>query len=341
MDFVPGCEEEVMQSCGFVKNLIHWLSRGCWTGLVMAFFLLQFMAAGPVLARSSTAPQGQGYDSPAAAVAALVEAARRADPDALLVVLGDNSQDLVFSGDAVEGRQERENFVANYDRKHLLRKQSDTEFELVVGEDDWPFPIPLIKVGEKWYFDVEAGRDELLNRRIGHNELAAIQVMLAYVNAQLEYASQDRDGDGILEYAQKIRSDPGQKNGLYWPVKPGEKPSPFGPLVARAASEGYSKTSDQPQPYDGYYFKIVTRQGKNAPGGAYDYVVNGNMILGFGMIAYPARYGVSGIMTFAVNQAGVVYECDLGEQTSEIIHKLVKYNPDEHVWRKVSKRDME
>jgi len=165
-------------------------------------------------------------------------------------------------------------------------------------------------------------------------------VLLAYVNAQLEYASRDRDGDGILEYAQKIRSDPGKKNGLYWPVKPGEEPSPFGPMIAQAAAEGY-QASDQPQPYHGYYFKIITRQGKNAPGGAYDYIVNGNMILGFGMIAWPARYGVSGIMTFAVNQEGVIYQCDLGEKTSEIIQKMVKYNPDEHVWRKVSQRDME
>jgi len=308
--------------------------------LFLVLLLFQFVVAGPLSAKSSTTPQGQGFSSPEAAVKALVEAARKVDSDALLKILGDNALDLVFSGDTVEGRQEAENFVQGYDKKHQLRKISENEVELLIGEDDWPFPIPVIKVGDKWYFDVEAGREELLNRRIGRNELTAIQVMLAYVNAQLEYASKDRDGDGILEYAQKIKSDPGQKNGLYWPVKPGEDPSPFGPLIARAAAEGY-ETSDQPQPYHGYYFKIITRQGKNAPGGAYDYIVNGNMVLGFGMIAWPARYGVSGIMTFAVNQEGVVYECDLGEKTSEIIHKLVKYNPDEHVWRKVSPRDME
>jgi len=313
----------------------------CRGMLLLALLLFPLAVAGPASARSSVTPRGQGFSSPEVAAKALVEAARKADSGAMLAVLGDNALDLVFSGDTVEGRQEAENFVRSYDKKHQLRKRSENEVELLIGEDDWPFPIPVVKVGDKWYFDVEAGRDELLNRRIGRNELTAIQVMLAYVNAQLEYASKDRDGDGILEYAQKIKSDPGRHDGLYWPVKAGEEPSPFGPLVAKAAAEGYRKTSDHPQPYHGYYFKIITRQGKNAPGGAYDYIVNGNMVLGFGMIAWPARYGVSGIMTFAVNQEGVVYECDLGEKTSEIIHKLVKYNPDEHVWRKVSPRDME
>jgi hypothetical protein len=316
-------------------------SRPDWRKLVlMVLVMVPFLMAGPVLAKSSVKPQGEGFSSPEAAVKALVEAARKADSQAILKVLGDNALDLVFSGDTVEGKTEAENFVKHYQEKHLLRKLSESEYELLIGADGWPFPIPVIKVGDKWYFDVEAGREELLNRRIGRNELTAIQVLLAYVNAQLEYASRDRDGDGILEYAQKIRSDPGKKNGLYWPVKPGEEPSPFGPMIAQAAAEGY-QASDQPQPYHGYYFKIITRQGKNAPGGAYDYIVNGNMILGFGMIAWPARYGVSGIMTFAVNQEGVIYQCDLGEKTSEIIQKMVKYNPDEHVWRKVSQRDME
>ena len=165
--------------------------------------------------------------------------------------------------------------------------------------------------------------------------------MLAYVEAQLEYASEDRDGDGVLEYAQKIKSDPGKKNGLYWPVKEGEKASPFGPFIAKAASEGYHGDTDEPQPYNGYYYKVVTRQGKNAPGGAYDYIVNGNMILGFGLLAYPAKYGVSGIMSFAVNQEGVVYESDLGDKTADIVNKVVKYNPEDHLWRKVSNQDID
>ncbi len=319
--------------------LESWFRQSrCRAGI--ALLVLFLLALGGASAKAAEKPAGKAYASPEAAVQALVAAARTADPLRLLEVLGADARDLVFSGDTVEGKREAENFVKEYEEKHHLRKISEERAILELGADDWPFPIPVIRVDGKWYFDVAAGREELLNRRIGRNELTAIQVMLAYVNAQLEYASQDRDGDGIFEFAQKIRSDPGRKNGLYWPVAEGEKPSPFGPLVARAATEGYA-ASEQPQPYHGYYYRIVTRQGKNAPGGAYDYIVNGNMVLGFGMIAWPAKYGVSGIMTFAVNQEGVIYQCDLGPDTDKIIHEIVKYNPDEHVWVKVSEQDLQ
>jgi hypothetical protein len=293
-------------------------------------------------AAPSVTPKGQAFASPEAAVTALVEAARKAEPQAILAILGEDAKDLVFSGDSVDGKQEAANFVVGYEEFHALQKDaSGKRVVLVLGEEKWPFPIPVIEVGGKWYFDVASGREELLFRRIGRNELTAIQVMQAYVNAQLEYAAKDRDGDGVLEYAQKIKSDPGKQNGLYWPIAEGEDPSPFGPLVAQAETEGYDKDKGEMQPYHGYYFRIVTRQGKNAPGGAYDYVVNGNMVLGFGMIAWPAKYGISGIMTFAVNQAGVIYQCDLGPETDKIIREIVKYNPDEHVWVKVSEQDLQ
>jgi len=323
---------DMNSSCSTTESRFRRRFRlGSW---LLALACLLFATSLP--AAQLDKPKGKGFASPQAAVSALVEAARRADAQALLAILGPDAKDIVFSGDSVEGRREAANFVRSYDEKHLLKMTSPTSASLMIDKDGWTFPIPIVKIDRQWYFDVEAGKEELINRRIGRNELTAIQVMQAYVNAQLEYASKDRDGDGILEFAQKIKSDPGQKNGLYWPVKEGEAPSPFGPLIARAASEGYQHSDAGPQPYHGYYFKIVTRQGPNAPGGAYDFVVNGNMILGFGMIAYPAKYGVSGIMTFAVNQQGVIYECDLGEKTAEIINKMAKYNPDEHEWRKVS-----
>ncbi len=306
--------------------------------LVAAVILL---AGSPAEAQTPAKPQGEGFSSPRQAVASLVAAVRRVDRAGVLEILGSEAWDLVFSGDPVEGKTEAENFIRAYDEKHQIKMTSATSASLMIGTDDYIYPIPITKIDKLWYFDVAAGREELLNRRIGRNELAVIQVMLAYVEAQLEYASKDRDGDGVLEYAQKIQSSPGKRDGLYWPVKEGEKISPLGPLLAKAASEGYHEDPDLPQPYNGYYYKIVTRQGENAPGGAYDYIVNGNMILGFGLLAYPAKYGVSGIMTFAVNQKGVIYESDLGKDTDAIVNKVIKYNPDEHIWHKVSDKDIE
>jgi hypothetical protein len=299
------------------------------------------LAGSQVKAGTVIKSQGEGFDSPQQAVTALVEAVRRVDPAGILTVLGSGAQDLVFSGDTVEGKEEAANFTQAYDEKHQIKMTSATSATLMIGNDSFIYPIPIVKIDKQWHFDVAAGREELLNRRIGRNELAVIQVMLAYVDAQLEYASEDRDGDGVLEYAQKIKSDPGKKNGLYWPVKEGEKSSPFGPFIAKAAREGYHGDTNKSLPYNGYYYKVVTRQGKNAPGGAYDYIVNGNMILGFGLMAYPAKYGVSGIMSFAVNQEGVIYESDLGEKTADYVSKVEKYNPEEHVWRKVSDQDID
>jgi hypothetical protein len=216
-----------------------------------------------------------------------------------------------------------------------LEKETDKKVTLVVGTHDWPFPVPIVKKGETWVFDTMAGKEELLNRRIGRNELNTIKVCLAYVDAQREYALKDRDGDGLLEYAQKFRSTAGKKDGLYWQAKEGEEQSPLGDLAARAVKEGYTskKPGDNPVPYHGYFYKILKAQGKNAPGGAYDYVVKGSMIGGFALVAYPAEYGNSGVMTFIVNHDAVVYEKDLGKDTAKIASTMTKYDPDKS-WKK-------
>ncbi len=282
--------------------------------------------------------KGKAFESPEAAVTALISAVRKLDAKQVLKILGPDAKDIIFPGDKVQAKKSVQKFLDKYDEKHKIEIDKSGKAILFLGKEEWPYPIPIVKADGKWYFDTKKGREEIVNRRIGANELMAIKVLEAYVQAQLEYASKDRDGDGILEFAQKIRSDKGKKNGLYWPAKPGEEQSPFGPLVAAAAAEGYQKTSEKPVPYHGYYFKILKRQGKNAPGGAYDYIVNGNMVLGFGMIAYPAKYGVSGIMTFAVNQKGIIYEADLGPKTADIISKKTAYDPDKVTWHKVSKK---
>jgi hypothetical protein len=206
---------------------------------------------------------------------------------------------------------------------------------LVIGNHDWPFPIPIVRKGETWVFDTMAGKEEMLNRRIGRNELNTIQTCQAYVDSQREYALKDRDGDGLLEYAQKFRSTAGKKDGLYWQAMEGEEQSPLGEFAARAVKEGYTskKPGDNPVPYHGYFYKILKAQGKNAPGGAYDYVVKGSMIGGFALVAYPAEYGNSGVMTFIVNHDGVVYEKDLGKDTAKIASTMTKYDP-EKTWKK-------
>jgi hypothetical protein len=206
---------------------------------------------------------------------------------------------------------------------------------LVIGKDDWPFPIPLKKVDDRWRFDTAAGKEEILNRRIGQNELSTIQTMLAYVDAQGDYAQLKRQQSGTAEYAQRILSSPGKKDGLYWPTAAGEPTSPFGPLVAAARTAGYRRAAKAqgPTPYHGYFFKVLTGQGPNAPGGAADYIVKGRMIGGFGLVAWPARFDDSGIMTFIVNHDGVVYQKDLGPQTAKIAPTISRFDPDQS-WQK-------
>jgi len=268
------------------------------------------------------------------AVNAFIKALREGNKEELLALFGSDANDLISSGDKVADRQRMQTFVTYYDEQHKLDVEGD-KLILLVGKNDWPFPIPLVKQGPRWVFDTAAGMEEILNRRIGRNELDTIQVMLAIVDAQREYAMRDRDGDGLREYAQKFRSDPGKKNGLYWETKEGEEPSPLGPLAAEARREGYfrDKSAAGPQPYRGYFYRILTAQGANAAGGAFDYIVNGKMIGGFAVIAYPAEYGNSGVMTFIVNHDGVVYQKDLGEDTEKEAQAMKRFDPDK-TWTK-------
>jgi hypothetical protein len=233
----------------------------------------------------------------------------------LVALFGSASQELQ-NPDEVQGAAERAAFATAFNATNRLVRESETRMVLEVGDNAWPFPIPLVQGAQGWQFDTAAGLEELLNRRIGRNELDVLRVLRAYVEAQRDYASRDRDGDEVLEYAQKIVSSPGRTDGLYWPPELNGEISPFGPGVARAQAAGYfanlPKTDDGPQAFHGYLFKILTRQGKNAPGGKYDYIINGNMIGGFALVAWPAEYDSSGVMTFLINQQGRVYQRDLG-----------------------------
>ena len=270
------------------------------------------------------------FPSPDAAVMALVQAVRASDTATLLRVLGPDARALIASGDEVADRQSRERFVRAYDEAHRLAEVDAGTRVLTVGKDEWPLPIPLVRDAAGWWFDTARGREEILNRRIGRNELNAAQVCLAYVDAQREYYVRDPDGDALLQYAQRFRSTSGKRDGLYWDAQPGEPPSPLGALVARAEAEGYlaKRPSGARIPYWGYYYRIVKAQGPNAPGGAYDYVVRGSMIGGFALVAYPAEYGASGVMTFIVNHDGTVYQKDLGPSTAATARALTHFDPD-------------
>jgi hypothetical protein len=270
------------------------------------------------------------------ASAALVEAVRAGDVSGLLAVVGPGSGDWLFSGDKVADANDWKKFLAAYDQKHALDAK-DNRAILNVGNDDWPFPAPIVKHGDKWSFDANAGREELLNRRIGANELDTMQTLLAIVDAQREYAQSDADGNGFADYAKRFISTPGKKDGLYWPDEPGKPQSPLGPLVAVAAKEGYGKNvkeaAQQPQAYHGYYYKLLTSQGKDATGGAYEYMVGDKLLGGFAIVAWPARYRVSGVTSFIVNHEGVVYEKDLGANGAAVASAMTRYNPDA-TWRK-------
>jgi len=262
------------------------------------------------------------FASPEAAAEALVAAARSDRTAALVRMLGPEGSKLVISGDPVADKAGRAKFVAAYAKQHAIN-QTDGKAILIVGDEQWPLPIPIVQQGGKWRFDTAAGEQEIIARRIGRNELSTIEVCRAYVDAQRDYASKDRNNDGLLEYAQKFVSTKGKEDGLYWRVKPGEPESPMGTLVASAHAEGYKRA-----PYHGYFYKILKGQGKNATGGAYSYMAKNRMIGGFAMIAFPAEYGNSGVMTFLVNQDGVVYEKNLGPKTASIAHAITTFDPD-------------
>jgi hypothetical protein len=290
--------------------------------------LLALAAGAALLLASATAAIAQQtYKTPEDAAAALVSAARADDQSAELVVLGPDGEDIVSSGDKVADDAIRERFLQSYDAKHEITKDGDSKATLVIGADDYPFPIPLVRKAGKWSFDTEEGRREILYRRIGRNELNAIQVCLAYVDAQDEYADKDRTGGGAGVYAERFISTAGKKDGLYWPTAQGEEESPLGELFAKASQQGY-KAGEGRSPYHGYYYKILTRQGPHAPGGALSYIVNGKMIGGFALVAYPAEYRNSGVMTFMVNHAGLVFQKDLGPDTDELAEKITAFDPD-------------
>lgn len=299
------------------------ISRIQWLALITA-------AAVVCVNFVSAASQQKAFASGEDAVIAFIKALKEDNTSELITMFGADANELIYSGDPVNDHQRREMFLKAYDKQHRLDVQADKQI-LIVGENDWPFPIPLIKQDQQWIFNTAAGKDEILNRRIGLNEINTIQVMLAVADAQREYVGKDRDGDGLIEYAQKFRSDPGKKNGLYWETREGEEVSPLGVLVALAKKGGYGRTeqTDEPQPYFGYYYRMLTGQGKSAPGGAFDYMVKDNMIGGFAVIAWPAEYGNSGVMTFIVNHDEVVYQKDLGEDTEQQVDKIKLFDPNE------------
>ena len=274
------------------------------------------------------------------AVQAFIDALRADDDAALLAILGKDASNLIDTGDPVQDRTIRANFVRLFDQKHVLDTTVKDRAILIVGDEAWPFPIPIVKSAGGWAFNIKEGMEEILNRRIGRNELSTIQTCLAMVDAEHEYYLKDHDGDGILEYAQKFMSSPGKQDGLYWPTGPGEEQSPLGDIVAGATAQGYAKSATgEPVPYQGYYFKILTSQGKNAPGGAYDYASRGNMFGGFAILAYPSAYGGSGIMTFMVNQDGIVYQRNLGKETASKAKAISSFNPGAN-WQKVPPADL-
>jgi hypothetical protein len=303
----------------------------------ISFSLLLLPALFVVLASAVSAPAAtarhaqKSFASPEEAVKSFIEAVRGNDSKAILAILGPGARDIISSGDPVDDKSVREGFVKRYEEKNSIEGAESGRAVLSVGNEDSPFPIPLVKKGNVWRFDTRAGKEELLNRRIGRNELAVIEVLRAYVDAQREYVAKDRDGNGTTEFAQKFRSAPGKKDGLYWAAKEGEEESPMGPFAAKAAKEGYSKESTA---FHGYHYRILKAQGKDAEGGAFDYLVKGKMILGFAVVAYPAKYGNSGIMTFIVNQNGNVFQKNLGRKTSTIASSMKLFNPDPS-WKKV------
>ena len=296
--------------------------------------LVSLTIAALLCTAASIAGAQQAFKTPDEAASALVSAAKTGDRKALVTVLGPDGEDIVSSGDEVADAATRQKFVAAYDAKHQIAMEGDNKATMVIGPEDFPLPIPLVRKSGMWKFDTAAGREEILFRRIGKNELDAIQASLAYVDAQTEYSEKDRTGAGVKTYAQRIISQQGKKDGLYWPTSQGEEPSPLGEVVAQATSQGY-RVGGGRTPFHGYYFKILTRQGPSAPGGALDYIVRGNMIGGFGLVAYPAEYRNSGVMTFIVNHNGVVYQKDLGPSTARLAEQMTSFNPDK-TWEKVT-----
>jgi hypothetical protein len=306
-------------------------------GGVTTFAAFAILASGVVCFSAPAGTQLPGqktFASAAEACSALVAALQADDQTALLSVLGPDGKEIISSGDPIEDKNDRAVFVQEYQQMHRLVVEPDGKTTLYIGAENWPTPIPLVHEGDAWYFDTAAGKQEVLYRRIGRNELTVIQTCHELVDAEKEYYAKPHDGEPGRQYAQKFYSDPGKHNGLYWNPASGEAESPLGPLVASAADEGYTRKSNQkPQPFQGYRFRVLTGQDANQPGGARSYITDGKMTGGFAFLAYPAEYRSSGVMTFIVDQDGVVYEKDLGPRTAEIAKALKQYNRDA-TWHK-------
>ncbi len=345
------------------KMNLHRMMRAAQAVLKRLMLLTVALAAvalicTPAVVRAEDGAQAASqevYPSPQEAMSALVRAVEAKDQTSLAKIFGPDF-DQLLSGDVVEDNKDLNDFAAALQESAQLRKDSDTRYTVLAGKDNWPTPIPIVKRGDDWAFDTKAGLQEVLNRRIGENELSAIKTCQAYVLAQWEYyTGEDGDHDGIAEYAQKFISSPGQHDGLYYETSGDEKPSPLGRLVAEARAEGYGPKSqtggnqtktEQAEgqasrggrhPFHGYYFKILTSQGSNAPGGKFSYIINGNMIAGYALVAYPDKWGNSGMMTFIVNNQGRVYEKNLGENTSKVAGSMTEYNPDPS-WKLVEEK---
>jgi hypothetical protein len=302
--------------------------------LALSMFLLAWLLLTPLASADDTATQ-QVFPSPDAAVSALVAADKADDMKGFSTILGPDSDQILSSGDPVADKNARDDFVRRYNEMHRLAYDEQGRVVLYIGAQNWPVPIPLVKNASGWVFDTAAGKDELLFRRIGRNELFTIKVLEDLADAQSEYASDTHDGGSEGEFAQKILSDTGKQNGLYWETADGQPESPIGPLVAKATAAGYKKDAgDNPIPFHGYYYKILTGQGRNAPGGAKNYLVDGKMTNGFAFLAYPAEYRASGVMTFMINQDGVIVQKDLGPDTAKLVSSISEYNPDK-TWQEV------
>jgi hypothetical protein len=308
------------------NDIISSRTRGRSLAALVTAFLLA----------TGAAPSAQKhFASPEEALDALVASARANDQKALLGALGAEAKPLLQSGDPVADREALDRFVHAYDEAHTLQKDDDKSAVAKLGKDEWEMPIPIVKDDHGWYYDTAAGKEEVLARRIGNNERSTIQACLAYVDAQREYYTRNPDGKGLLHYAQRVLSTPGKRDGLYWPEKAGEKPSPLGDGFARAKAEGYKQGAQgKPVPFHGYYYRILTSQGADAKGGAYDYLAKGLMIGGFALVAFPAEYGTSGVTTFLVNHDGVVYEKDLGPKTRQIAEAMKTFDPGDG-WKAV------
>ena len=314
-------------------NFVSSRSRACGALAAVSLFLAGMFAS---------AAQQRLFATPEDGVKALLDAANAKDQAALRAIFGPD-RDKLLSGDPVEDATALDHLATNLAKSVKVNRVNDSRCTLLVGDDQWPLPIPLVKEGNRWRFDTAAGLEEILNRRIGHNELSAIMTCRAYVVAQWEYFTQplDTSADGLAVYAQKFISTPGRRDGLYWDVAEGAKPSPMGALIAEARAEGYPAgrqpapgaegappAPHQRSPFHGYYFRILKAQGAHAPGGKFSYVINGNMIAGNALVAYPAKWGGSGIMSFIVNQQGRIYQKDLGPTTEETAHAMTEYDPD-------------